>query len=86
LNLVGVLAEGKRIPGSHTASVAIWRGRFVAARAAGQTEFYEEIDVESKARMSRALERGLRDWAEPTGEELTASETAPPRFWRKRLA
>jgi ATP-dependent Lhr-like helicase len=63
LNLSGIIDSGPRIPANHKNALIVRNGRFVAAKQAGQIDFFAEFPVEQTAEMRRALQTGRKEQA-----------------------
>jgi ATP-dependent Lhr-like helicase len=57
LNLAGILTPGARVPGTHTNSLAVRDGHFLASQQAGEIQFAENVAPELAAELSRKLRR-----------------------------
>lgn len=60
LNLSGILGQGVRVPCIQRNAIILYQGRFVAAKQAGQVEFFETLSTELQGEMRRALQTGRR--------------------------
>jgi ATP-dependent Lhr-like helicase len=60
LNLTGIVTREARIPSTHKNALILQRGRCVAAKVAGEIEFFAEQDTQTAAEMRRALQTGRR--------------------------
>lgn len=60
LNLCGIVGSGPRVTATPKNSVILRGGRFVAAKQAGQVEFFVDFPPEQQAEMRRALQTGRR--------------------------
>jgi ATP-dependent Lhr-like helicase len=60
LNLTGIVTQGQRIAANHKNALILKGGRCVAAKQAGQIEFFAEFDAITTAEMRRALQTGRR--------------------------
>ena len=60
LNLCGIIGGGPRVTATPKNSLILRGGRFVAAKQAGQVEFFVEFPPEQQAEMRRALQTGRR--------------------------
>ena len=61
LNLVGIVLEGPRVTASHKNSLILRGGHCVAMKQTGQIEFLDEMEVNTKSEMRRALQIGRRN-------------------------
>jgi ATP-dependent Lhr-like helicase len=57
LNLCGILTPGERVPRTHTNSLAMCDGRYVAVQQAGEVDFVEPLAAEQKADLTRRLRK-----------------------------
>ena len=60
LNLSGIVAPGPRIAATHKNAVVYLRGRCIAAKVAGQIQFYEPVEPELELAMRKALQVGRK--------------------------
>jgi ATP-dependent Lhr-like helicase len=57
LNLTGILTDVPRVPSTHTNSLALRDGRFIATQQAGEIQFHADVASELAVDLSRKLRR-----------------------------
>jgi hypothetical protein len=79
--MAGILGKGPKVSAVHRNAIIVYQGRFVAAKQAGQVEFFEMLAPELQGEMRRALQTGRRQSASHIKDEWLRVDTpiARPR-------
>ena len=80
LNLSGVILPGGRVTANQKNHLVLQGGRCVAAKQSGQIEFFEQVDLETEAKMRRALQTGRREPQDHIRARWLAEDQEPRRL------